>query len=147
MGASAPSTPDGEPNYWVLEAGAPLATNPAWVGLASEKDGGVIAVGREDVIEACVEALNARPYDWEGPVMEAPKQIDRVTWVVDASIQYAASERGAGEKVGAPHEYDDLLHVFVSYKDGTTHEWSSDFEGKSPDQEASDAVEWATGGQ
>ena len=60
---------EGEPNYWILDS-HPLAqnANSEWIALVSEEDGGIIAVGRKDIIEGLHEVLNARPDDREGDV-------------------------------------------------------------------------------
>lgn len=66
-------------------------------------------------------------------------EIEKVTWLIDASAQYEATKDGAG--MTDVHEFDQIEHVFVVYDDGTTQEWSLDW-GKPMPQWATEAWEW-----
>jgi len=53
-------------NYWINDNPQTKdMVNPRWVVLISEKDGGVVAAGRPDIMEGLAEVLNDKPKDWE----------------------------------------------------------------------------------
>jgi hypothetical protein len=56
-------------NYWINDNPETKdMVNTRWVVLVSEKDGGIIAAGRRDIIEGLAEVLNDKPDDWDGEV-------------------------------------------------------------------------------
>jgi hypothetical protein len=63
-----------EPRYWLLDSANETNRLDAIsqvigfpvVALADEESGGILAYGTTEIIRDCVEALNARPDDWDG---------------------------------------------------------------------------------
>lgn len=83
-----------------------------------------------------------RPDPLTGPNTPAGKRVKQVTWLKDAAVQFIADlETGEGT-AEEPVLYDQILHCFVTYDDGTTAEFGTE-DSDVTDPEALDAIDIA----